>query len=181
MKDSLAWIDLEMTGLDPERHVIIEIGTAVTDDHLNLIAEGVPIPIHYPENALALMDEWSRKQHQSSGLLDRVKVSPYDCGRAERETIEFLARHCEKGRSPLCGNSVWQDRRFLTKYMPSLEAFFHYRNIDVSTLKELVRRWYPALPPFRKQRAHKCIIDIRESINELKYYRDKIFVPTPES
>jgi oligoribonuclease len=122
------------------------------------------------------MDQWSESHHQASGLLERAKASAYDCKRAERMTLEFLHSYCREGDSPLCGNSVWQDRRFLAKHMPSLNKFLHYRNIDVSSIKELVKRWYPALPPFKKQGAHLASMDIQESINELKYYRQKVFL-----
>jgi oligoribonuclease len=176
MQDPLIWIDLEMTGLDPERHVILEIASILTDESLNLIAEGPCIAIYPKADALASMDEWSREQHHRSGLLGRVEESPYDHQAAERSTLGFLSLHSRKGLSPLCGNSVWQDRRFLIKYMPELEAFFHYRNIDVSSVKELARRWYPGLPPFQKQKTHTALSDIRESIAELRYYREKIFI-----
>lgn len=181
MKDRLIWIDLEMTGLDPERHVIVEIASVVTDGSLKVVEEGPDIAVRQPEKALLSMDEWSRNQHGSSGLLDRLSASMYDCGGAEQETLRFLRRHCKEGASPLCGNSVWQDRRFLVRHMPQLEAFFHYRNIDVSTVKELVRRWYPALPPFKKQKRHLALEDIRESIEELKFYREKVFVGPEET
>ena len=164
------------SGLDPERHVIVEIGTIVTDDQLEIVSEGPDIAINYSKHILSLMEEWSLKHHKLSGLLDRVKASPYNCQRAEQETIEFLSRYCQKGESPLCGNSVWQDRRFLAKYMPRLEAFLHYRNIDVSSIKELVKRWYPTLPIFTKKKAHLAMSDIEESIKELAYYREKVFV-----
>jgi len=173
----LIWIDLEMTGLDPERHVIIEIATIVTDDRLNIIAQGPEIAIHYPDSDLFSMDEWSRRQHQSSGLLDRVKASSINCRRAEQDTLDFLHRYCSERQCPLCGNSVWQDRRFLIKYMPLLEAFLHYRNIDVSSLKELALRWYPSIRPFSKKKSHLALDDIKESIEELKYYRAKVFKP----
>ena len=176
MKKHLIWIDLEMSGLDPKTHVILEIGSIVTDNRLEIIAKGPDVAVNYPENTLSLMEEWSLKHHQLSGLLDRVKASPYDCHRAEQETIEFLSRYCQKGESPLCGNSVWQDRRFLAKYMPRLEAFLHYRNIDVSSIKELVNRWYPTLPIFTKKKAHLAMSDIEESIKELAYYREKVFL-----
>jgi oligoribonuclease len=162
LNSRLIWIDLEMTGLDPEKEVILEIATVVTDDK---------------EKTIQTMEEWSRTHHGESGLLDRVKASPHDCRSAEQETLEFLASHCKKGASPLCGNTIWQDRRFLVKHMPRLEGFFHYRNIDVSSIKELVRRWYPSLPPYKKQKTHLALSDIKESIGELRYYRQKIFVP----
>jgi oligoribonuclease len=173
----LVWIDLEMTGVDPENDVILEIATIVTDDNLEVLAEGPTIAICYPESVLSSMDDWSRRHHQASGLIDRVKASSYDCQRAEQKTLEFLGIHCQERQSPLCGNSIWQDRRFLVKYMPELHEFLHYRNIDVSTIKELVKRWFPSLPPFQKQKAHLALMDIKESINELKYYRQTVFLP----
>jgi oligoribonuclease len=176
MQEPLIWIDLEMTGLDPERHVILEIASLLTDESLNIISEGPCIAIHPQGDALASMDEWSREHHHRSGLLSRAQNSPHDHRAAERFTLDFLSPHSRKGLSPLCGNSVWQDRRFLIKYMPELEAFLHYRNIDVSSVKELVRRWYPVLPPFQKQKTHTALSDIRESIAELRYYREKVFV-----
>jgi oligoribonuclease len=172
----LVWIDLEMTGLDPEKDVILEIATIVTDGFLEIEAEGPNTAIHYPEEVLQGMDEWSRAHHQESGLTDRVRASTHDPGSAERMTLEFLAGRCQEGESPLCGNSVWQDRRFLIKYMPRLEAFLHYRNIDVSSIKELVQRWYPSLSAYEKQKAHLALSDIKESINELRYYRENVFV-----
>jgi oligoribonuclease len=166
-----------MTGLDAEKHFILEIASVVTDDSLEIVAEGPNIAINYPEQVFQTMDKWSRTHHKKSGLLDRIKASPHDCHSAEQETLEFLSMHCRQARSPLCGNTIWQDRRFLIKHMPRLEAFFHYRNIDVSSIKELVRRWYPSLPPYPKQKTHLALKDIRESIKELKYYREKIFLP----
>ncbi|MGD8985785.1 MAG: oligoribonuclease [Desulfobacteraceae bacterium] len=177
MTSKLIWIDLEMTGLDAEKHFILEIASVVTDDGLEIVAEGPNIAINYPKQVFKTMEEWSRTHHKQSGLLDRAKASPHDCHSAEQETLEFLSRHCRQGKSPLCGNSVWQDRRFLIKHMPRLEAFLHYRNIDVSSIKELVRRWYPSLAPYPKEKTHLALSDIRESINELKYYREKIFLP----
>jgi len=174
---NLIWIDLEMTGLDPENHVILEMASIVTDDKLEILAAGPNIVINYPEEVLREMDGWSREHHKASGLLDQVKASACDCGKAEQETLDFLSIHCEKEKSPLCGNSIWQDRRFIIKHMPSLADFFHYRNIDVSTIKELVRRWYPSLPAYEKSETHLALADIRESINELKYYREKVFLP----
>lgn len=177
MKDRLVWIDLEMTGLDPESYVIIEIATIVTDNNLEIVAEGPSIAINHPERILLTMDEWSLKHHEASGLTERAKASPYDCRQAEQETLNFLSRHCQKGRSTLCGNSIWQDRRFLVKYMPTLHDFFHYRMIDVSSVKELVRRWYPGFTAFKKKKIHLSLMDIKESINELKHYRQKVFLP----
>lgn len=179
MNSNLVWIDLEMTGLDPEKMVILEIASIVTDADLNIIAEGPNIAINYPDDILDNMEEWSRVQHQSSGLTDRVKKSEYDCAHAENETLEFISTHCSSGETHLCGNSIWQDRRFLVKYMPELESFFHYRMIDVSSIKALALKWYPDLPLYEKKKAHLALNDIYESINELKYYRDKIFVPAP--
>lgn len=177
MTAPLVWIDLEMTGLDPERNVILEIATLITDGNLGMIAEGPDIPIHHSEEVLLNMEPWSREQHGKSGLLQRARESTYDCAKAEQETLIFLAGHCKKGDSPLCGNTVWQDRRFLVKYMPELEGFLHYRNIDVSTIKELAQRWYPSLPAYDKKKEHLAMNDIQESVSELRYYREKVFVP----
>jgi oligoribonuclease len=174
----LIWMDLEMSGLDPEKEVILEIAAIVTDSMLEVLAEGPSLAIHHPEKVLSTMEAWSKSQHGASGLLDRVKASNYDCQKAEGEILTFLSKHCKKGKSPLCGNSVWQDRRFLIKHMPRLEEFFHYRNIDVSSIKELVKRWYPSLPPYEKEKTHLAFSDIKESIQELKYYREKVFLPT---
>ena len=165
-----------MTGLDPERHVILEIATIVTDGRLDLVAEGPNIAVSQPEEALSAMEEWSLTNHESSGLLDQVKKSALDCRGAERETLQFLSGYCGKRESPLCGNSVGQDRSFLKRYMPTLEEFLHYRNIDVSSVKELVRRWYPSLPIYEKGETHRALKDIKESINELRYYRQKVFL-----
>lgn len=178
MEDHLVWLDLEMTGLDPERHVILEIATLVTDGHLDVVREGPDIAIRWPEETLEAMDAWSATQHRASGLLERARNSPHDAGSAERITIQFVAQFCEGGKTPLCGNSIWQDRRFLIRHMPELEALFHYRMIDVSSIKELVRRWYPALPRFEKKKSHLALADIRESIGELRYYRERVFVET---
>ncbi|MBN2032030.1 MAG: oligoribonuclease [Deltaproteobacteria bacterium] len=174
---NLIWIDLEMTGLELERNVILEIAAIVTDGMLDIVAEGPNIAIHHPEEVFSGMEEWSASQHGKSGLLDRAGSSSYNCAQAEKEVLKFLSRHCRKGKSPLCGNTIWQDRRFLIRYMPTLEAFFHYRNIDVSSIKELVKRWYPTLPDYKKKKAHLALSDIKESIKELIYYRDTIFMP----
>jgi len=173
----LIWIDLEMTGLDPEKEVILEIATIVTNDGLELVAEGPNISINYPEEILQIMDEWNKTHHKASGLLERVNTSSYDCRMAEKETLKFISKYCKKGEPLLCGNSVWQDRRFLIKHMPELEKFFHYRILDVSSIKELAKRWYPSLPPYEKKNAHLALSDIKESIGELKYYREKVFLP----
>ncbi|MCH8498037.1 MAG: oligoribonuclease [Marinobacter sp.] len=174
--DRLAWIDLEMTGLDPEQERIIEIATIVTDADLNVIAEGPVLAIHQPDGILDNMDDWCTRTHGESGLTERVRESRITEAEAERRTIEFLQQHMAKGHSPLCGNSIGQDRRFLVKYMPELEAFFHYRNLDVSTVKELARRWRPdVLAGVKKEGSHLALDDIRESIAELRHYREHFF------
>jgi oligoribonuclease len=176
--DNLIWIDLEMTGLDTDRDHIIEIATVVTDKHLNILGEGPVLAIHQPENVLNSMDEWNRKQHGSSGLADRVRKSTVDAAAAEQRTIDFLSRWIASGKSPMCGNSICQDRRFLAREMPQLERFFHYRNLDVSTLKELARRWAPSVfEGVKKSSTHLALDDIRESIDELKYYRESFLRP----
>ena len=172
-KDNLVWMDLEMTGLEPEQDVIIEIATIVTDGDLNVIAEGPVFAVKQPDILLDAMDEWNTRTHGNSGLTQRVKDSSTDARAAEMATIEFLREHVKEGTSPLCGNSIHQDRRFLVKYMPELEAYFHYRNIDVSTLKELAKRWKPsAVSSFEKKGAHQALDDIRESIAEMQHYRE---------
>lgn len=174
--DNLIWIDLEMTGLTPESDHIIEIATVVTDKELNVIADGPVFAVHQPEEILALMDDWNQKQHGSSGLIARVRASTVSEAEAEARTIEFLAPLVKSGASPMCGNSICQDRRFLARYMPKLEKFFHYRNLDVSTLKELARRWAPGVvESFVKQGTHLAHADIHESIRELKHYRARLF------
>jgi len=171
--DNLIWIDLEMTGLDPDADFIIEIATAITDKELKVLAEGPVVAIHQEESILAAMDEWNTRQHGKSGLLDRVRESEYTVVDGERMTIEFLQEYVPANTSPMCGNSICQDRRFMARLMPELEAFFHYRNLDVSTLKELARLWKPELTSgFVKQGAHLALDDILESIAELKYYRE---------
>ena len=170
--NNLVWIDLEMTGLDPQRDQIIEIATVVTDAGLKVLAQGPVIAIHQPSAVLDAMDEWNTSHHGSSGLTERVRNSTISVADAEQRTLEFLRQHLPQGASPICGNSIGQDRRFLVKYMPTLEAYFHYRNLDVSTLKELARRWRPELlTGFKKKEAHLALEDIRESIEELKYSR----------
>ena len=167
---------MEMTGLNPERDSILEIATIVTDDALNVVAEGPDLVINQPEEVLASMDSWSKSQHESSGLLDLVRSSLYDCYTAEKKTLAFVSEHEKKGSPPMCGNSVSTDREFSKRHMPRLEEFFHYRNIDVSTIKELFRRWYPSLAPYRKTKGHRALSDIKESINELRYYRQTVFL-----
>ena len=174
-KDSqnLIWIDLEMTGLNPDSDLIIEIATVVTDKDLNILAQGPVIAVHQSDEALAAMDDWNQKHHGQSGLIDRVKASTINDAEAERLTIEFLKDWVPENTSPICGNSIGQDRRFLYRYMPKLEAYFHYRNIDVSTLKELAARWAPQVKDgFKKESSHQALDDIIESIEELRYYRE---------
>lgn len=172
-ESNLIWIDLEMTGLDPERDRIIEIATLVTDANLNILAEGPVMAVRQSDAQLALMDDWNVRTHTGSGLVERVKTSEVDDHAAQLKTIEFLQHWVPAGKSPICGNSVGQDRRFLFKYMPELEAYFHYRYLDVSTLKELARRWKPEiLSGFKKQNTHQALDDIRESVAELAYYRE---------
>lgn len=172
-KQTLIWIDLEMTGLVPETDRIIEIATLVTDCDLNLIAEGPVLAVKQSEESLAAMDEWNQRTHGNSGLLDRVRNSAYDDAKAEAMTLEFLREYSETGASPMCGNSICQDRRFLARYMPELEDFFHYRNLDVSTLKELARRWSPqVLDSLQKRATHQAMDDIKDSIAELQHYRE---------
>jgi oligoribonuclease len=174
--DHLIWIDLEMTGLKPDEDVIIEIATVVTDSQLNVIADGPELAVHQPEEALQRMDEWNQRQHGGSGLIGRVRASGTPAAQAERLTLEFLAAHVPAGASPMCGNSICQDRRFLARHMPVLERYFHYRNLDVSTLKELARRWYPGVAAaLTKQSAHLARADIYESIAELRFYRERLF------
>ena len=173
---NLFWVDLEMTGLEPETHRILEIATIVTDKDLNILAEGPVIAIHQADSVLKAMDEWCTKTHGESGLLGRVRKSSIHEGQAEALTLEFLKKLVKPGSSPMCGNSIGQDRRFLHQYMGRMEAFFHYRNLDVSTVKELARRWRPdILEKVQKSDTHLALQDIKESIAELKVYRDHFF------
>jgi len=174
---NLIWIDLEMTGLDTDADTIIEIATLVTDKNLKVLAEGPAIAIHQPDARLDAMDNWNRRQHGQSGLVDRIRASNYRLCDAEIETLQFLRQWVEPGKSPMCGNSICQDRRFLAREMPELEMFFHYRNLDVSTVKEIARRWRPELlKGFHKQASHLAKDDIHDSIAELRYYRECFFV-----
>jgi oligoribonuclease len=176
---NLIWIDLEMTGLVPEQNRIIEIATIVTDSNLEILAEGPMIAVHQSDAELAAMDAWNTRQHGQSGLTQRVKDSRISEAEAEKQTVEFLAQWVPANKSPMCGNSICQDRRFLARWMPNLERYFHYRNMDVSTLKELCLRWAPDVAKgVTKESAHLALSDIRDSINELKYYR-QTFVKLP--
>jgi len=169
----LVWMDLEMTGLDPDKERIIEIATIVTDSYLEVVAEGPVLAVRQPESLLDAMDDWNQSHHSSSGLLERLRTEGVTEREAEAATLAFLEQHVEKKRSPLCGNTIWQDRRFLTRYMPTLEDYLHYRMVDVSSIKELVQRWRPDLMPgFSKKNEHTALADVRESIAELRYYRE---------
>ena len=179
MDSRLVWIDMEMTGLNPDNAVIVEIATLITDGDLNLVATGPELAIHHPAPDLKDMDPWSLEHHTDSGLLQRVADSATDTAMAEQLTLDFVRTYCGEGECPLAGNSVWQDRRFMVKYMPHLEAYLHHRIVDVSTVKELYKRWYPGMEPFMKKHEHTALSDILESVNELRYYRDKVFIPRP--
>ena len=175
--NNLIWIDLEMTGLDTFNDRIIEIATIMTDAQLNILAEGPVLAIHQSNEVLSGMDEWNTRQHGQSGLVDRVRKSTLDEAEAEQQTIEFLSEHVPEGTSPMCGNSICQDRRFMARCMPKLEAFFHYRNLDVSSIKELMKRWAPpnVLSGFKKGGSHLALDDTRDSIRELRFYREAFF------
>ena len=177
MADNLVWIDLEMTGLDPERCVIVEIATLITTPALELVAEGPNIVVQQPAEALAEMDDYVRKMHERSGLLGRIATSQVTLAEAEEQTLAFVKQHVDEREAPLCGNSIWKDRQFIERYLKRLDAYLHYRNIDVSTVKELARRWYPAeFAPPEKAETHRALDDIRESIAELRWYRNAFFV-----
>jgi len=172
-KDRLVWLDMEMSGLNPESERILEIAMVITDGDLEVVAEGPVVVIHQEEAVLDAMDAWNKGTHGRSGLIDKVRASTTSEEQAEKIYLEFLAKHLKSGISPMCGNTIHQDRRFMAKYMPKLESYFHYRNIDVSTLKELCKRWQPEVAKsFVKQQAHTALADILESIEELRYYRD---------
>jgi oligoribonuclease len=173
--NNLIWIDMEMTGLQPDSDRIIEIALLVTDPELRTLAEGPVLVVHQPPEVLDAMDSWNKGTHKKTGLIDRVLASTLSEAQAERQAVEFLQQHVPANSSPMCGNSICQDRRFLARWMPQLESYFHYRNLDVSTLKELVRRWKPeALKGFSKEGKHEALADILESIEELKYYRKTV-------
>ncbi len=181
--ERLVWIDMEMTGLDPEKERVIEIAVLVTEGDLTLVAEGPDLVIHQPDEVLEAMDEWNTEHHGESGLTERVKASDVSCEQAEEVVIAFLSEHCVPKRAVLAGNSIHQDRRFIRRYMPKLDGFLHYRQVDVSSVKELARRWYPeafANAP-KKAETHRAMDDIRESLQELAYYRKKIFQAPPAS
>lgn len=169
----LVWVDMEMSGLDPDKDVILEVALVVTDKDLNLVQEGPVLVVHQPDSVLDAMDSWNKGTHGKSGLIDKVKASPLSEADVEAGMIEFMKQHVGERKSPMCGNSICQDRRFMARHMPRLEAYFHYRNLDVSTLKELAARWRPELKDgFKKANSHTALADIQESIDELRYYRE---------
>lgn len=175
--NSLVWMDLEMTGLYPEKDRIIEIATIITDQHLNIVAEGPVLAIHQSDSLLDQMDDWNQTTHRETGLIERVRNSTVSEEQAEQRTLAFIRKYVPKNTSPLCGNSICQDRRFLYPYMPEITNYLHYRNLDVSSLKELAARWRPEIMAgFEKRNTHKALDDIKESIQELKYYRRKMFI-----
>jgi oligoribonuclease len=177
-KNALIWLDMEMTGLNPQQDRIIELAMVVTDTHLNIVAQAPVWVLHQSERVLSGMDEWNRKHHGRSGLIDKVRASRLRAAQVEEQAINFLRPLVPAGKSPMCGNSIGQDRRFMSRYMPRLEAWFHYRNLDVSTLKELARRWAPRMAKgFKKRGKHQALADIIESIEELRYYREHFLIP----
>jgi oligoribonuclease len=177
--DRLVWVDMEMSGLQPETDRILEIAMIVTDGDLNIVAEGPVLVVHQEDAVLDRMDAWNKGTHSKSGLIDKVKASTLTEADVEAECLAFLKQHVKASISPMCGNTIHQDRRFMNRYMPKLEAYFHYRNIDVSTIKELCKRWQPEIAKgFSKQQAHTALADIIESVEELRYYREKLFIPT---
>lgn len=175
--DNLVWLDMEMTGLDPVQNVILEIAVVITDSNLTIIDQSPSYVIFQPDLELQKMDKWNVSTHTKSGLIDKVKLSTTSIEDVEEEILQLLRKYVEKYKSPLCGNTIHQDRKFIAKYMPNLEGYLHYRNLDVSTIKELAKRWYPQVySGFAKQNKHEALADIIESINELKYYREKLFI-----
>ncbi|MBM4251302.1 MAG: oligoribonuclease [Deltaproteobacteria bacterium] len=173
-------MDMEMTGLDPDTDSIIEIATLITDSELNVIAEGPELAIHQPADRFARMDAWNQEHHTKSGLWAKVQASTVTIAQAEVATLDFIRKHCGERESPLCGNSIWQDRRFLVRYMPKLDAYLHYRILDVSTIKELASRWYPGSKFKKPKGAHRALDDVKESLDELRYYRTHLFKPKVE-
>jgi len=177
--DRLVWVDMEMSGLLPETDRVLEIAMIVTDGDLNIVAEGPVLVVHQEDDVLDRMDAWNKGTHSKSGLIDKVKASTLTEADVEAQCLAFLKQHVKSSVSPMCGNTIHQDRRFMNRYMPKLEAYFHYRNIDVSTIKELCKRWQPEIAKgFSKQQAHTALADIIESVEELRYYREKLFIPT---
>ena len=174
-RNNMVWIDMEMTGLDPEKDKVLEIATIITDGNLNILAEGPDLVIHQPASVLKGMDEWNQKHHAESGLIDAVKESTMTVKKAEHLTLEIIQEYCKPKKAPLCGNTVHHDRRFLMKYMPKIDAYLHYRHVDVSSLKALIARWYPKDKEPPKRKSHRALSDIRESIAELKFYRERYF------
>lgn len=176
LETNLVWMDLEMSGLDPKNCVILEIATLITDKDLNLVAQGPALVIHQPAEILEGMDSWNKKHHKESGLWEAVLNSKTTLAEAEQQTLDFVSQHCKAKSSPLCGNTIYQDRRFLIEYMPKLEGYLHYRLVDVSTIKELVKRWYgPEFQAPTKKQKHKALDDILETVEELKFYRKTVF------
>ena len=174
-ENNLIWLDLEMTGLDTQNDAILEIATVITDSHLNILAEGPVFALHQSDEKLDAMDKWNQRQHKKSGLVDRVRQSTTTLTEAEEMTLDFIKHFVPAKKSPMCGNSICQDRRFLSRLMPQLEDHFHYRNLDVSTVKELALRWNPKLPKFKKKQTHLALQDVKDSIEELLFYREKFF------
>lgn len=176
-EDLLVWIDLEMTGLDPDKDKVLEIATLITDNALTVIAEGPELIIHQEDSVLQSMNDWCQKQHAKTGLTQAVRASTVSLEQAEQQTLKFIEQYCKKGTSPLCGNTIYQDRAFLRKHMPKIDQFLHYRIVDVSSVKELVKRWYPNNPlsNFKKSDSHRALADIQESVKELTQYRDAFF------
>lgn len=176
-QNNLVWLDMEMTGLSPIDNVIIEVAVVITDGNLNILAESPSYAVSQPESELAKMDKWNVNAHTKSGLVERVKESKFTLEMVEKELLKLIKKYANKGQAPLCGNTIHQDRKFMARYMPNLEGFLHYRNLDVSTVKELAKRWYPsAYANFKKHNKHEALADIHESINELKHYQKEIFI-----
>lgn len=176
-KNIIVWSDLEMTGLDPKTDEVIEIATLITDSQLNIIAEGPEIIINQPESRFEKMDDWNQQHHKTSGLWEKVIKSTITVEEAEKKTLDFIKQYTDKNTAPLAGNSIWQDRRFIVKYMPKIDEYLHYRMIDVSSIKEVIKRWYPKNDSnFKKENSHRALDDIKESIEELKFYKEKFFI-----